>query len=108
MDLKNTIDYNLSSDAKGGFFQRKVAYDNVPDDEMPRVLGAVEKEGKALLEKLDRTIAKSDRDTNPKVDGSGRKRTMVGVYCYAEDYDPDEDPAEDAENDEKDGSGSED
>ena len=40
------------------------------------------RESQALLEKLDRWLATHDRDANPGVDGSGRKRAGVGIYYF--------------------------
>lgn len=84
-DLIATIDHNLSCPPGAGFFQRKVAYDNVPADAVEAIRQRVEREAQHMLEKLDRTIARHDRDSNPKVTGTGRRRTMVGVYYHEAD-----------------------
>jgi hypothetical protein len=84
-DLIATIDHNLSSPPGAGYFQRKVAYDNLPEEALDEIRARVEKEANAVLEKLDRTISRHDRDSNPKAGGSGRKRAMIGVYYHEGD-----------------------
>ena len=91
-DLVAAIDHNLSCPPGQGFLQRKVTYDNLPAEVLEEILGRIEREGTGVLEKLDRVMARHDRDSNPKVEGTGRKRAMVGVYCFAEDIK--DDPSE--------------
>lgn len=82
--LLGTLDHNLANAATGPRFQRKVAYDNLPDAALPvfRVLAA--EEGQALLEKFNIWLAEHDRDTNPGVGGEGRNRAGVGIYYFEE------------------------
>jgi hypothetical protein len=89
-DLIATIDHNLSSETGKGYFQRKVAYDNLPEEALVAIRARVEKEALGVLEKLDRTISRQDRDSNPKVTGTGRKRAMVGIYYYEGDVTEDD------------------
>jgi len=84
-DLISTIDHNLNCDPADGFFQRKTAYDNLPSEALGEIRSKVERDGQAMLETLDRTMAKRDRDSNPKEGGTGRKRAMVGVYYFEDD-----------------------
>jgi hypothetical protein len=88
-DLISTIDHNLSCEPGQGLFQRKVAYDNLPEEALDEIRARVEAEGQDLLERLDRTISRHDRDSNPKVSGSGRRRAMVGVYYFENDVSED-------------------
>jgi len=89
-DLIATIDHNLSSETGKGYFQRKVAYDNLPEEALAAIRARVEKEALGVLEKLDRTISRQDRDSNPKVTGTGRKRAMVGIYYHEGDVTEDD------------------
>jgi hypothetical protein len=84
-DLISTIDHNLVCAPGAGFFQRKVAYDNVPAEALEPIRELVEGAGQDVLVKLDRSIAKHDRDSNPKVSGTGRNRVMVGVYYFEDE-----------------------
>jgi len=81
-DLINTIDNNMSAQKNGRFFQRKVAYDNMPRQavEKFRKLGA--RESQKLLERMDGWLSKHDRDTQPNVTGTGRKRSGIGIYYF--------------------------
>jgi hypothetical protein len=85
-DLIRTIDHNLSETTGRGYFQRKVAYDNLPQEALDEILDRVERDGQSVLEKLDRVMARRDRDANPKAGGSGRHRAMVGIYCFVEPF----------------------
>lgn len=89
-DLVAAIDHNLTCEPDAGFFQRKVAYDNLPEEAMDEILEKIRRDGREVIERIDRTMAKHDRDANSKVEGTGRKRAMFGVYCYAEDVPEDD------------------
>jgi hypothetical protein len=84
-DLIATIDHNLSCDPSAGLFQRHVAYDNLPAGAVDEIHANVRRAGQAMLERIDRLMARRDRDANPKSQGTGRKRAMVGVYFYFDD-----------------------
>jgi hypothetical protein len=84
--LISTIDHNLKSDPIGPLFQRKVAYDNLPDEVMPEFRKYSAKRAQTLLESLDRWLAQRDRDVTPTAKGSGRNRAGLGVYYFEEPY----------------------
>lgn len=84
-DLIETIDHNLSCAPGEGYFQRKVAYDNVPEEALSQIRERVVADGQSTLEKLDRVLSRHDRDSNSNVRGSGRKRVMVGIYYHEND-----------------------
>ena len=104
-DLIAAIDHNLAPDQNPdgpaeGYFQRKVAYDNVSRENLETVMAVIRKHGTSAIERLDRAIAKYDRDSGvataertPRPAGgeNRRHRAMVGIYCFAEPY-PDADP----------------
>ena len=85
--LLQTIDHNLTDAAPGPRFQRKVAYDNLPDDALPAFRALAAEDGQALLEKLNLWLAEHDRDTNPAVGGNGRNRAGIGIYYFEESLD---------------------
>jgi hypothetical protein len=82
-DLIATIDHNLT--VQESFFQRKVAYDNLPIEIIQELRQLSAARGQALLEELDRWLAQHDRDTNPSVRGSGRIRAGIGIYYFEEE-----------------------
>lgn len=82
--LISTIDHNLKPDSRGPLFQREVEYDNLPDEVLPEFRKLSAQRTQTLLESLDRWLAKRDRDTTPKVKGSGRNRAGLGVYYFEE------------------------
>jgi hypothetical protein len=90
-DLVSTIDHNLFHGAREPFFQRKIAYDNVPEESVPRLRAEVAADAEQLLVKHDAAISRQDRDVTPAVRGTGRKRVVVGVWYYDHEYDEDDD-----------------
>ena len=84
--LISTFDHNLKSDPVGPFFQRKVAYDNLPDEILPGFRKYSAKRAQTLLENLDRWLAQHDRDVTPTVKGTGRNNAGIGIYYFEEPY----------------------
>lgn len=85
--LLETINHNLTDAAAGPRFQRKVTYDNLPDQALPVFRALATEEGQALLEKLNLWLAERDRDTNPDAAGTGRNRAGIGIYYFEESLD---------------------
>lgn len=86
-DLIGTIDHNLVCAPPHAWVQRKVTYDNLPDEFVAELRPEVAVRAQALLEELDRLMAAHDRDVNPDAAGSGRHRAAVGIYYYEEKLD---------------------
>lgn len=84
-DLIATIDHNMRQGVADPRFQRKVMYDNLPAEVIPkfRKLGAAR--AQALLEQLDKWLSQHDRDVQKTVEGSGRMRAGIGIYYFEED-----------------------
>src|SRR3569832_717093 len=85
--LIGTIDHNLTPDQREPYIQRKVAYDNLPVEALAPLRAMTEEKAQALLEEINRYLAKHDRDTNPAAQGSGRKRAGVGIFYFERDVD---------------------
>ena len=83
--LIGTIDHNILR-PEAPFFQRKVTYDNLPIEALPKLKEQVGEEGQALLERMDRLMSERDRDVNPRVAGTGRVRAGVGIYYFQEEH----------------------
>ena len=84
-DLFSTIDHNICH-PESPFFQRKVNYDNLPSEALPELKKLAGEQSQALLERVDQWMSERDRDVNPRVAGTGRKRAVVGIYYFEEDY----------------------
>ena len=84
-DLVACIDHNLGSPPEDAFFQRKVAYDNLPAEYLPALRRLVGLDAQALLEQLDRDMSSHDRDVSGKTDGGARKRAVIGIHYFEED-----------------------
>jgi hypothetical protein len=83
--LITTIDHNLISQPEEAYFQRKVAYDNLPVEALPELQRLTKQHGQALLEQLNDWLIRQDRDTNPEIKGTGRKQAGVGIYFFEQD-----------------------
>ena len=82
--LIDTIDNNLNQDSSTPRFQRKVAYDNLPQEVLPEFKKLVEGDGQKLLEQFNQWLSTRDRDSNPETEGTGRMRAGVGIYYFEE------------------------
>ena len=82
--LIDTINHNLICKPEKAFFQRKVAYDNLPAEAIPEFHKLTEKHAKIFLESLDQWLATQDRDLNPEIKGDGCKHAGVGIYFFEE------------------------
>jgi len=91
-----TMDKNIHGLGEKPFFQRKVFYDNLPQEAIPELQALLEKRGQSLLEYLDQWMAERDRDVNPTVTGSGRKAAGIGVYYFEEELEEELEEALDA------------
>jgi hypothetical protein len=83
--LIGTIDHNIRH-PDAPFFQRKVCYDNLPEEALPELEKIAAGRGQALLESLDGWMSTRDRDVNPGIPGTGRVRAGVGIYFFREQY----------------------
>jgi hypothetical protein len=84
--LIDTISHNLKQDGTEPRFQRKVLYDNLPDEVLPALRQLSVKSAQALLEKLDGWLSSQDRDVNPEAGGSGRNTAGIGIYYIEETH----------------------
>jgi hypothetical protein len=85
--LISSIRHNLEPDDRGLFYQRKVMYDNLPDDVLPAFRKLSTDSAQKLLEKLDGWLSKRDRDTGREVKGTARNVAGLGIYYFEEPYD---------------------
>ena len=82
-----SIRHNLKPDERGPFYQRKVMYDNLPDNVLPVFRKLSAESAQELLLKLDTWLSKRDRDTKSDVKGTGRNVAGLGIYYFEEPYD---------------------
>jgi len=80
--LISTIEHNLACAPEDAYFQRKVAYNNLPAEAVPMLRLLAAQHGQAMLEDLNAWLTTQDRDANPAVQGTGRKYAGVGVYFF--------------------------
>jgi hypothetical protein len=83
--LLETIDHNLQHGEDKAYFQRKVSYDNLPAECIPRLRRMGRERAQSMLEELNEYLLQQDRDANPKSKGTGRKRAGFAVYYFEED-----------------------
>jgi len=83
--LLNTMDRNIYLPELSPFFQRKVYYDNLPDEAVEEIKQMINTNGQKLLEQIDIKMAKHDRDSSPESKGSGKNAIGVGLYYFEND-----------------------
>ncbi len=86
-DLIASIEHNLDPDAPARFFQRKVAYDNLPADYLPALRELLAQKGQGLLEALNEDMGRHDRDLGGEAGEGPRRRAMVGIYYFEDETD---------------------
>jgi hypothetical protein len=77
-----TFDHNMTHDQSEAFLQRKISYDNIPEEALPELRDLIFVQGRDFSEAIDRLIAKYDRDTNPSLKGSGKKKAGLGIFYF--------------------------
>jgi len=82
--LIETIDHNLMHGDANPRFQRKVMYDNVPEEVLPQFRTFATERAQEVIEQIDHWLSQHDRDANPRVRGSGRMRAGVGIFSFEE------------------------
>ncbi|MEZ4333724.1 MAG: DUF6502 family protein [Myxococcota bacterium] len=88
-DLIAAIEHNLEPGVAERFFQRKVAYDNLPADYLPALRALLAREGQTLLERLNADMARHDRDVRGESGDADRCRAMIGIYYFEDEIDDD-------------------
>ena len=83
-NLISTIDHNLKPETTEPIFQRKVSYDNLPDEVLPKFRKLFAKRAQTLLESADQWLAQRDRDVTPTVKGIGSNRAGFGIFFFEE------------------------
>ena len=94
-DLIASIEHNLEPEAGRPFFQRKVAYDNLPRAYLEQLQGRVRERAQQLLEELNDEMAEHDLDVSPDEGTAGGSRAMVGIYYYQKANEEDGDDGDD-------------
>ena len=77
-ELIDTIEHNIHADTADKRFQRKVAYLHIPQRHVESFRQFASKESQALLEKLDRWLAR--KDTEPLSHGTPGSQLGLGIY----------------------------
>ncbi len=83
-DLIATIDHNLQRSGTDARFQRKVMYDNVPEEAIAEFRALSAAQAQSLLEAMDKWLSQHDRDVSPAQEGTGRVRAGIGIYYFEE------------------------
>jgi hypothetical protein len=83
--LLDSIDHNIYETKQKPYFQRKVYYDNLPQEVIPKLQAIVRDHGQKLIEVLDQWMAQHDRDRNKHSEGTGRIAAGVGLFYFQQD-----------------------
>lgn len=82
-----TIGHNIDPETRKPFFQRKVQYDNLPEEILADFRRMSGQEAQKFLDNMDRYLAINDRDLNPEIKGTGRYIAGIGIYYFQKPYD---------------------
>jgi len=85
--LISTIENNIDKNGNEPYFQRKVYYDNLPDEVLEDFRKMSRRQAQQLLNDLDSHLAINDRDVNPGIKGTGRNVAGVGIYYFEKPFD---------------------
>jgi hypothetical protein len=91
-ELIETMLRNVLAERQSPLLQRKVAFDNLGSEAAERVGNELRREGERFLARMERLLARYDRDRNPRAPGGERHYAGIGVYCF-EAAQPREPPA---------------
>jgi hypothetical protein len=81
--LISTINHNLNSETTEAFFQRKVSYDNIPEEALVKIKKIVSKKSEDFIDSIDKLISRYDKDVNPEVKEKGeRRKAGLGVFYF--------------------------
>ena len=85
-ELIQTIDHNHQHEKQHAWYQRKVSYDNLPEEAVDIFRQMAQEDSQALLVKFNQWLREHDRDSNPGAKGTGRVRAGVGIYYFEEPF----------------------
>ena len=85
-ELIGAITHNIDHPEEKPFLQRKVWYDNIGADALSEIRHHIRGAGTDFVQAINNVIASYDRDRNPDAPGGRRKRVVLGVYYFDEDY----------------------
>jgi hypothetical protein len=81
-ELIATILWNIFCEDRELLLQRKVYYDNLGSSAARRIRAEMRREGERFLRRVNRLLARHDRDRNPKAAGGERYYAGIGVYFF--------------------------
>lgn len=81
-DLVETMLRNIFEEVSEPLLQRRVSYDNVGAVAIPRLRRKIRSAAETFLRRIDRLLAKHDRDRNPEAPGGERQVAGLGVYYF--------------------------
>ena len=81
-ELIDTILHNVLGEGDDLRLQRKVSYDNLGADGLRAVRAELRREGEHFIRRVNRLLARHDRDRNPKAPGGERRYAGLGLYYF--------------------------
>ncbi len=92
-DLLATMLHNVLDTAAEPLLQRRIAYDHVGADGLPRLRQELRRTSERFVHQIDRLLARYDRDRNSRAPGGARRRAGLGLYYFESAVDPSAAPA---------------
>jgi hypothetical protein len=81
-ELVETILKNILGESGERLLQQKVFFDNLGADAATRIRAEMRREGERFLRRVNRLLARHDRDRNPRAAGGEPHYAGIGVYFF--------------------------
>ncbi|MFN8640389.1 MAG: DUF6502 family protein [Candidatus Binatia bacterium] len=81
-ELIETILRNIFADGDERLLQRKVYFDNLGREAAAKIRAEMRREGERFLQRINRLLARYDRDRNPRAQVASGTYAGVGVYYF--------------------------
>ena len=83
-ELLSTLHHNITHMPAEAYLQRKVSYDNIPDEALSELRELVLARGGEFVESMNQRINRFDRDNNSSLTGNGRNTAGIGIFYFEE------------------------
>lgn len=83
--LISTIGHNMANNKKEPWFQRKVAYDNLPAECLKNFQQMITNSSQRILEKANNWLPQHEQENNMTTENCHYKRAGIGIYYFEED-----------------------
>ena len=81
-ELISTIDHNMRCNPDRALLQRKVMYDNIPEEILEEIKPVIFKKSTEFINSINKIISGCDRDMNADITGTGKRKAGIGIFYF--------------------------